>query len=163
MKSLQPKLPVIHMENMVVILFCQIMTLHSTLDQNRRVVNAHLLFLDNSDDLINCFCAMKRKSPAVWRLSPKNLHHNLTTIWTWILHIFITLYINKYNIRALYRTQIQHKEQRISGWQLFATIYLKVPSSQSFKQGFFGHDKVKTKHECKFFYTRGREKICKII
>ena len=75
-------------------------------------------------------------------------------------YIFITLYINKYKIRALYRTQIQHKEQRISGWQLFATIYLKV---SIFKQGFFGHDKVKTKHECKFFYTRGREKICKII
>ena len=65
MKSLQPKLPVIHMENMVVILSGQIMTLHSTLDQNRIVVNAHLLFLDNSDDLINCLCAMKRKSPAV--------------------------------------------------------------------------------------------------
>ena len=65
MKSLQPKLPVIHMENMVVILFCQIMTLHSALDQNRRVVNAHLLFLDNSDDMINCFLCHEEKSPAV--------------------------------------------------------------------------------------------------
>ena len=66
---------VILLENMVVILFCQIMTLHSTLDQNRRVVNAHLLFLDsNSDDLINCFLCHEEKESSSLKIIPPKIY-----------------------------------------------------------------------------------------